>query len=228
DALAVGQIDGYCVGEPWNSLAVKTGAGCILTTKSEIWHSSPEKVLGVRSEWARQNPELLTRLIRALFAAARWCGEIANRDELASLLARPEHVDVAASVAKRALDGNIETSPDKFYDLPDFMVPFDRAATFPWQSHALWIYSQMVRWGQIEHTAQNLARAKDSYRPDIYRRALENTGAAIPSANMKVEGALKAETPVGSTGRLMLGPDGFFDDRVFDPDRIDDYLASLI
>jgi NitT/TauT family transport system ATP-binding protein len=85
----------------------------------------------------------------------------------------------------------------------------------------------MVRWGLIEHTPQNIEIAQSSYRPDLFRTALLDTDAAIPAANMKVEGALKVPTSVGSTGRLMLGPDGFFDDRVFDPDKLQDYLENF-
>ena len=112
-------------------------------------------------------------------------------------------------------------------DVEDFFLPFAKAATFPWKSHALWFYTQMVRWGQIGHTAANAAVARDTYRPDLYRAALKPLGVALPGANAKVEGALNAATPVGSAGAsLVLGPDGFFDGEIFDPDRIDAYLAA--
>ena len=78
----------------------------------------------------------------------------------------------------------------------------------------------MVRWGQIAHDKANEAIARDTYRPDIYRAALEPLGVALPGANAKVEGALKSATPVGSAGAsLTLGPDGFFDGGLFDPDQ---------
>jgi NitT/TauT family transport system ATP-binding protein len=105
-------------------------------------------------------------------------------------------------------------------------VPFAKAATFPWKSHALWFYSQMVRWGQVAHTPANVATARDTYRPDIYRAALKPLGIALPAANAKVEGALSGPTPVGSAGAsLTLGPDGFFDGALFDPDQLDRYIA---
>ncbi len=227
DALAKGQLDGYCVGEPWNSVAVSNGDGCIITTKSEIWKSSPEKVLGVRQDWAEQNPELLSNLINALHASAIWCGNPENRSELAQILARSEYLSVSAEILGRGLSGSIALQENEAHEMPDFMLPFDRAATFPWQSHALWFYSQMVRWKQIEHTSENMNVAQQAYRPDLYRAALKDTGAAVPSANMKVEGALTVETAVGSTGRLLLGPDGFFDGKIFDPDDVDSYVASF-
>jgi NitT/TauT family transport system ATP-binding protein len=85
----------------------------------------------------------------------------------------------------------------------------------------------MVRWGQVEHTPENAAIARETYRPDIYRTALKPLGVALPAANAKVEGALVAPTPVGSAGAsLTLGPDGFFDGALFDPDQLDSYIAA--
>ncbi|TIX01364.1 MAG: nitrate transporter, partial [Mesorhizobium sp.] len=93
--------------------------------------------------------------------------------------------------------------------------------------HALWFYTQMVRWGDVAHTPENLAIARDCYRPDLYRSALKPLGVALPGANSKVEGALSAATAVGATGAgLVLGPDGFFDGQIFDPDEIDAYIAG--
>jgi two-component system, oxyanion-binding sensor len=85
----------------------------------------------------------------------------------------------------------------------------------------------MVRWGQIRHSKPNEAIARDTYRPDIYRTALKPLGVALPGANAKVEGALGKTTPVGSAGAsLTLGPDGFFDGGLFDPDKIDAYIVA--
>ena len=227
DALATGKIDGYCVGEPWNSVSVESGDGCIITTKSEIWHSSPEKVLGVQTSWAEQKPDVLNSLILAIYEASRWCSDSSNHLELSKILARSEYIGVSSELILRGLSGNLKLDNQRSMVIDDFLIPYERAATFPWQSHALWFYSQMVRWGLIEHTPQNIEIAQSSYRPDLYRAALLDTDAAIPAANMKVEGALKVPTSVGSTGRLMLGPDGFFDDRGFDPDKLQDYLENF-
>ena len=112
--------------------------------------------------------------------------------------------------------------------MPDFML-FSREATpFPWRSQALWIYSQLVRWKMVEHSADNAAKAASVFRPDIFRRALADSNVAMPGASMKVEGAVASPLAVGSKrGELTLGPDRFFDGRVFDPERIEDFLASF-
>lgn len=228
DALRSGQIDGFCVGEPWNSLAVEAGIGAIATTKAAIWRSSPEKVLGLRADWATRNQGRVAALIRALYRAALWCDAPGNRDELAAILAQPAYLDRPAAVLRRALTGRLRLTPESEQVIPDFFLFAAKAATFPWTSHALWLYSQMVRWGQVPHSAAAAETARRTYRPDLYRAALAGLDVPLPSANAKVEGVLRGETPVASpSGKLVLGPDGFFDGESFDPDRLPAYLAGF-
>lgn len=228
DALASGTIDGYCVGEPWNTAAVLLGRGHIATVKAAIWRSSPEKVLGVGALWGQENPDALSALLRALSNAAKWCGDKNNREDLARLLAEKEYVAQPIEWMFPALRGQLPIGKENAtISVPDFFTPFDRSATFPWKSHALWFYTQMVRWGQVLHSPANASIARETYRPDLYRTALKPLGVALPVANAKVEGALTAATPVGSSGAsLVLGPDGFFDGGLFDPDKLDAYIAS--
>ncbi|TPM15551.1 ABC transporter substrate-binding protein [Mesorhizobium sp. B2-3-5] len=227
DALAAGRIDGYCVGEPWNSAAVAAETGHMVTVKALLWRNSPEKVIGARKAWAEANPDALAALLRALHHSARWCQNRENHNELAELMAGSRFLGLPASVQMPILTGRLKLGGGVERTIEDFFVPFDKAANFPWKSHALWFYTQMVRWGDIAHTARNLAIARDCYRPDLYRAALKPLGVALPGANAKVEGALKVATPVGSAGAsLVLGPDGFFDGQTFDPDEIDGYIAG--
>ncbi len=227
DALKSGQIDGFCVGEPWNSLAVSLDAGVIATTKSAIWRSSPEKVLAVSSSLEAEEPDVLAAILRALYRSAEWCGHPDHHEELAALLARPEYVGLDQKLLLPALRGRLRHRGDDVSKVQDFFVPFDKAATFPWQSHALWFYSQMVRWGHASWNLEDAQRAAQVYRPDLYRAAISPLGAAVPAANSKVEGALQTPTHVGSSeGSLILGPDGFFDDRIFDPEQIETYVKE--
>ena len=226
DALSRGTIDGYCVGEPWNSVAVVQGAGRIATVKAAIWRSSPEKVLGVRGAWAESEGESLAALLRALYRAAHWCADPVHHEAAAEILAAPTYLDLDPALLLAGLSGRLSIAPGEARMVEDFFIPEARAATFPWQSHALWFYSQMVRWGHVAHTANNAALAAASYRPDLYRAAIAPLGAPVPGANAKVEGALARPTPVGVTkGSLALGPDGFFDGEIFDPDHLDAYIS---
>ncbi|WP_119388209.1 CmpA/NrtA family ABC transporter substrate-binding protein [Taklimakanibacter lacteus] len=226
-ALKSGRIDGYCVGEPWNTAAVQDGSGRIVTTKSSIWRSSPEKVLGVTKEWAEANPGTLAGLLRALHRASLWCDDKNNAAELAAILAGPSYLDLPEALLLPAITNEIALGDSAPRRIDDFLIFAGKAATFPWQSHALWFYSQMVRWGQVTPSAERILAARLSYRPDLYRHALSGLGVAMPGASSKIEGALSERTHLpASRGQLVLGPDGFFDGVIFDPDRIEDYIAA--
>jgi ABC-type nitrate/sulfonate/bicarbonate transport system substrate-binding protein len=228
DALANGRIDGYCVGEPWSSVATHRGNGVIITSVASIWRSSPEKVLGVETSFAESEPETVDAMVRALYAAAEWCDLPGNRSELAEILSSPDYVGVDAEVIMPALSGRIPLGDGQTVEEPDFFVPFARAATFPWKSHAVWFYSQMVRWGHADWSATDAARAAEIYRPDIYRRALCGVGVPVPAVDSKVEGTLAEAARMGATGgEILLGPDGFFDGRVFDPAAVESYIERL-
>jgi len=199
DALRTGQIDGFCVGEPWNSVAVDAGVGAIVTPTTALWPLSPEKVLGCRAEWAERYPEQLAGLLRALYRAAAWTEAVENHAEVAKLLAEPRYVGASAGLLHRALSGRLALQPGADpTSLADFFVPSGHHATFPWASHALWIYAQMVRWGQVEPSPERELAARKTYRPDLYRAALGSVDPDIPSTDLKAE--------------------RFFDGRVFDPE----------
>ncbi len=226
-ALAAGQIDGFCAGEPWGRIASVAGSGRCVTTNVAIWRASPEKVLGVAQDWAEADPERHFRLVRAVYKAAVWCDDPANRGELARLLARPELFDLPAEILEANLDGRIALDNGEEMRVGGFLNFSRSAATFPWTSHAAWFYAQMVRWGETKMSAEGYARAQATYRPDLHRAALAPLDVPLPTANAKIEGSIVTETAVPSTmGRLSLGPDRFFDGAIFDPKRVEDYLSS--
>ena len=228
-ALRERRIDGFCAGEPWGSIAVEAGLGVMAVVKSALWRQGPDKVLGLRADFTARYPEVVAALLRALFQAARWAGDPSNGGELAALLAGEAYLATPSALIARALASRLVRSAGAApAGVPDFLVLDRYAATFPWLSHALWFYAQMVRWGHAALSPDAAAAARRSYRPDLYRAALAPLGADLPRADMKVEGALQHLTPVASrSGRLMLGPDGFFDGRLFDPDHLDQYVASF-
>ncbi|EQB09847.1 nitrate transporter [Sphingobium quisquiliarum P25] len=229
EAMRAGEIDGFIAGEPWGSAAVDAGLAEAVAIGERIWRRGVEKVLAFRTPWLEENSQVVDALIRALVRSAAWCDDPANHEALAHLLSQPHFVDQPADLILRALSGRITARADMPpLDMPDFML-FSREATpFPWRSQALWLYSQLVRWKMVDHTPENAAKAGSVFRPDIFRRALAESNVPIPGASMKVEGAVAQPLAVGSKrGELTLGPDRFFDGRVFDPERIEDFLASF-
>jgi ABC-type nitrate/sulfonate/bicarbonate transport system substrate-binding protein len=202
DALRAGQIDGFCVGEPWNSVAVQAGVGTILVPTTAIWPSSPEKVLGCRLEWAQRHPKQLASLQRALYRASLWSERPENHADLAQLLAQPRYVGAPAELLRQALGGQLTLTINSApVQLDNFFTPARSNATFPWVSHALWFYEQMVRWKQIAFAADHVAAVRAAYRPDLYRAALAAINPDIPADDTKVE--------------------RFFDGRIFDPGGFD-------
>jgi ABC-type nitrate/sulfonate/bicarbonate transport system substrate-binding protein len=227
EALAGGGIDGYCVGEPWNSVGVASAGGHIATVKASIWQSSPDKVIGMRSAWAEAHPDLVSATVRAIYRAGQWCADPNNRAEAAQIMSGSDYLDVAPEIAERGLRGTLDIGGGRIQSVPDFFVPHAGAANFPWKSHALWYYSQMVRWGEVEASVTNAATAATCFRPDLYRAALAPAGIATPSADYKTEGAHAQPYEVAAqTGTLTMGPDRFFDGRTFDPEEPASYIAA--
>ncbi|MCJ8156323.1 CmpA/NrtA family ABC transporter substrate-binding protein [Sphingomonas sp. LaA6.9] len=228
DALASGEIDGSCVGEPWNSVAVERGVGVIIAATARIWSRGVEKLLAFRRQTLDERGEEVAALIRALHAAGKAVSDPVQRKGVAELLARHAYIDQPAALIEHALCNQMVLAAGQApTPIADFLVLHREAANFPWRSQAMWLYSQMVRWGHATLDSKGFEAAAAVFRPDIYRAALAGTDAILPGASAKVEGAI--EQPMGApsvSGRLILGPDRFFDGRRFDPDRAEEYLAQ--
>ncbi len=207
DSLANGHVDAFCVGAPWNSVAVDRGVGHILHFVSDILVRAAEKVLAVRQRWAVENPDTLAALTRACHRAALFIGMPQNRAETADILASPERIGVDAEVIRRTLDGRLKIAPDgTVRESGRYLLVGREDATRPDPVQAAWLYAQMVRWGQAAFAPDALKIATSVFRPDLYDAAV---GAAGPSA---------PTTPDGI---------GAFAGPAFDPNDIAGYLASF-
>ena len=171
DSLKKGEIDGYCVGEPWNSLAVEQGAGHMLVTGYEIWGSTPEKVFGVNSIWAETNPKIHLAMIRALEKACTWVDELENRTELLNILSHPDYLNCTM---EQLVYGFGSIKPKGQFDWPmDAYQRFSGHETNkPLPSYALWIMAQMHRWQQLTQVTSLNNVAEQVYRQDLYYQAL--------------------------------------------------------
>ena len=177
DSLANGHVDAFCVGAPWNSVAVDLGVGHILHFVSDILVRAAEKVLATRQQWSEKNPDTLAALVRAHQRAAEFIEHPQNRAEAAAILAQPERIGVDADVIQRTLDGRLKISPDgTMRESSRYLLIGREGAGRPDPLQAAWLYAQMVRWGQTPFSPEALNVAKGVFRPDLYDAALGREG----------------------------------------------------
>jgi nitrate/nitrite transport system substrate-binding protein len=227
--LKSNNIVGYCVGEPWNQRAVEMGIGKSITTNYEIWNNNPEKVFGVTKEWADKNPGSHKAAVKALIEASVWMDKPENRKEVVKIISKKSYVNAPTSVVDNSMTGTW-TYDKKEGPVPfaDFNVFHRYAATFPWQSHAVWFLTQMARWGQLKEAIDFKKVAESVYLPDFYREAAKEVGVAYPTINYKTEGDhTKPYTLKEASTPIEMGPDAFFDGLKFDPAKPVEYLKQF-
>jgi NitT/TauT family transport system ATP-binding protein len=176
DGIAAGHVDGFCVGAPWNAVAVAAGAGRVLHAGSEIAGPVAEKVLAVRAAWAVRHPQTLARLVRAHGRAAGYVADPANRDQVARILGAPDRIGVDPALIRRSLGYGLTGAAD--------------GAARPDPAQAAWLYAQMVRWGQAAYTPEALETARGVFRPDLYDAA---TGTSAPPAGTAARGIVACD-----------------------------------
>jgi NitT/TauT family transport system ATP-binding protein len=205
DSLASGHVDAFCVGAPWNSIAVNRGEGHILHFVSDIFAHAAEKTLAVRQAWAEKNPAVVTSLIRAAARAAAFIEWPENRVEAARILAQPERIGVDAGLIQSTLNGRLKISPDgTIRESSRYLIVGRENAGRPDPAQAAWLYTQMARWGQTSVSPEALKAAMAVFRPDLYDAAL-GTDAMLERAKQ-----------IGA----FAGP-------VFDPSDVEGYLKSF-
>lgn len=217
-AAAEDEVDAFCVGEPWGSVAVESGVAELILPSAAIWRFAPEKVLAVRHDWCESHPVTAAALMRAVWRAGRWLAEAGNSTTVAEILGRSEYLNVSPEIIERPLVQRLVINQrGTERRVPGAVEFFDGAAQFPWRSQALWIAEALAR--RTGHDRSHLrAVARGCFRSDLFRSVLGPTGADLPGASEKLEGALRHRSEAASTlGRLLLGPDFFFDGRTFDP-----------
>lgn len=180
--LEAGNIQGYCVGEPWNQQAVAKGIGVPVTTNYDVWKNNPEKVFGVTAEWAAAHPVTHIAVVKALIRAGKWLdatdesGKLVNREEAVRILAQPNYVGADYDVIKNSMTGYFYFQKTDRRTMPDFNVFFKYHCTYPWYSDGVWFLTQMRRWGQIAESkpAEWYAdTVKRIYLPDVYLEAAQ-------------------------------------------------------
>ncbi len=220
--MDAGTIDGYCVGEPWNQAAVAQGIGVPIATDQHVKTTNPEKVFGLREDFASTNPNTTKALLRAIIKAQKWLDENdnANREAAVEILSQPNYVGADFDVIAASMTGVFTFEAGDTRDAPDFNIFFRDYAGYPYYSDAIWYLSQMRRWGQIATDQSDewyVETAESVYRPDLY----------LEAANSLVEDGVIDAADVPDTDGFRAPEDDFIDGIVFDGTKPNDYLESL-
>ncbi len=206
--LKAGNIDGYCVGEPWNSRAVNEGHGFVVATDLDLFPGHIEKVLGVREEWANKYPQTHLALVKALLEACQYCDDPRNREEIVGLLAQDQYVGSSLEDIRPgfidAYDRGTSAAPQMLQRYNQFFV--DRT-NYPERVEILWVLTQMARWGLTPFPKNWLSIIERVRRADLFGEA-----------------ARQLELPDIGRDR---GPIKLFDGTVFDPNDPIGYLNNL-
>ncbi|HIK17936.1 MAG TPA: ABC transporter substrate-binding protein [Leptolyngbyaceae cyanobacterium M33_DOE_097] len=175
--LISNNIDGYCVGEPWNSRAVHEGLGVVMASTLELWSGHPEKVLGLREDWVNTYPQTAIALIKALLEACEFCDDRRNREEVLALLCRPEYVGTAPEYTRPgfidAYNKGMGEEPKMHYRFNQFYVD---QSTFPSPNEGLWMLTQLARWDITSFPKNWVEVLERNYRLDLYGEAARQLG----------------------------------------------------
>ncbi len=179
--MRVGNMDGYCVGEPWHARAIFDKIGFTATTTQGIWKDHPEKVLGTTADFVAKYPNTTRALVMAVLDAAKHIDTMANRTKVAEIIAAKSYVNTDKGVIEGRFRGEYEDGLGKKWQDPDYMKFFDEGAVpFPWLSDGMWFLTQHKRWGLLKTDPDYLAVAKKVNQIDLYKQAAEQVKVPVP------------------------------------------------
>jgi nitrate/nitrite transport system substrate-binding protein len=208
--MKVGNMDVFCVGEPWNEQLVNQGIGFTACTTGELWKGHPEKALGMRADWVEKNPDATKALLMAVMEAQMWCDDMANKEEMSTILGKRQWFNVPPKDVLGRLKGNINYGNGRVLENTGLQMKFwQDHASYPFRSHDSWFIAENIRWGKFAPDTDVKALVEKVNREDIWRAAARDLGVADLPA---------------STSR---GKETFFDGKVFDPENPSAYLESL-
>jgi len=171
-ALKAGNLDGYCVGEPWNSMAIESGDGWCAATSAQLAPGHPEKVLMVRRDFTETHHSEYLRLLAALLEACAFCDQPENREHLIAILTRPDYLNAPAGILRRSLAGSFDFGGDRVEVVPGFHCFGDESANEPSVNKARWILENLLRLGAIQdRTAIRTLASGSVFRTDLFEEA---------------------------------------------------------
>lgn len=210
--MKVGNMDCFCVGEPWNEQLVNQQIGFTALTTGELWHRHPEKVLGMRAAFVDENPNATLAIMMAVMEAQQWCEEMENKQEMAEIIGRRQWYNVPVADIIGRIKGDINYGSGRTASGTDLLMKFwgEKGETsYPWKSLDTWFMTENVRWGYFPAETDVKALVEATNRSDLWLEAAKGLGLT--------------DLPEGDS----RGLETFFDGKVFDPADPQAYLESL-
>ncbi len=210
--MKVGNMDCFCVGEPWPNQLVNQDIGYTACATGEVWGKHPEKALGMRAAFVDKNPKAAQAILMAVMEAQMWCEKMENKQELAEIVGKRQWFNVPVPDIIGRLKGDINYGNGRAAkDTKQFMKFWSEHASYPFKSHDLWFLTEDIRWGKFEPTLDSKALVNKVNREDLWRQAAK--ALSVPASDIPASSSRGKET--------------FFDGKVFDPENPSAYLKSL-
>ena len=185
--MRVGNMDGYCVGEPWGHRAIADGIGITAATTQDIWRDHPEKVLGTTGDFVKTYPNTARAVTAAILEAGKWIDAgLQNKMKMAETIADKAYVNTSVDVINQRILGRYQNGLGKTWDDPNHMKFFnDGTANFPYLSDGMWFLTQHKRWGLLKDHPDYLKVAKEINQIDIFKQAAAASKTPVPKSDMR-------------------------------------------
>jgi nitrate/nitrite transport system substrate-binding protein len=185
--MRVGNMDGFCVGEPWNHRAIIDGIGITAATTQDIWKDHPEKVLGTTSDFIKKNPNTARAVTAAILEASKWIDAgLVNKNKMAETIAEKSYVNTSVDAINQRILGRYQNGLGKTWDDPNHMKFYnDGMVNFPYLSDGMWFLTQHKRWGLLKDHPNYLEVAKQVNQIDIFKQAATATKTPLPKEVMR-------------------------------------------
>ena len=184
--MRIGNMDGYCVGEPWNARAIYDKVGYTVTTTQDIWTDHPEKVLGTTAEFVAKHPNTTRAMIMAILDACRYIEALENRASVAKLISGKAYVNAPEDVIGGRFIGDYDNGIGKKWKDPNYMKFYgDGAVNFPYLSDGMWFLTQHKRWGLLKSDPDYLGVATKVNQIKLYSEAASQLGISVPKDPMR-------------------------------------------
>lgn len=210
--MKVGNMEAFCVGEPWNAQLVNQKAGYTALVTGQLWNDHPEKAFAMRKDWVDQNPKAAKALLMAVLEAQQWCDKPENVKEMCEIISQDKWFKVPVDDIIGRSSGTIDFGTGEVIkDFPYAMKFWRDNTSYPYKSHDLWFLTENIRWGYLPPDTDTKKVIDEVNREDLWKEAAKAIGVA------------EADIPT-STSR---GVETFFDGVKFDPENPEAYLKGL-